>query len=85
MKETLLIIACFMCEIPPEKSEADILLERAVERCLLAKASQKADTVLRCWNKEMNKIRKKQDKIIKDNLDQVDKLGRNETNRGIEK
>lgn len=68
MKEVVIIMVCLICEIPPEKSEADILLERAVERCLLARASQKADVVLRCWTKEINKLRKKQDKIIKDNL-----------------
>lgn len=73
MKEVVIIMACLMCEIPPEKSEADILLERAVERCLFARASQTTETVLRCWNKEINKIRKKQDKIIKDNVRQVDK------------
>ena len=64
MKELILIAACALCEYQPEKSEADILLERAVEICMSKRADQTTELALRCWKREIDKRMKREAKVF---------------------
>ena len=51
MKE-IIMIACALCAVPPEKSEQDLRFEQALEICLANQAEQSTKAVAKC-NKEV--------------------------------